>query len=144
MLLGTHYVRKTSLQCCYHFFGVIHGQCRLGDESKLLRVTHFERSDVFWRLDQVHAWPLPHVLPESSLNLRVSGMTDEHTLSTILVIQAHFHMHFGDQWTGGIVDMNAACLRLRTHGSRYSVGTENHDSVIRHLIEFIDKDCSLG
>ena len=49
-------------------------------------------------------------------------------------------MHFGNQRTGCIKDPQLPLLSLLSDRLRNAMGTENHNHIIGHLMEFLDKD----
>ena len=49
-------------------------------------------------------------------------------------------MHFGDQWTGGVEHLQSALLGLFLHHPGDTVGTENNDGVVGHLVQFLDEN----
>ena len=48
-------------------------------------------------------------------------------------------MYLGDQWTGGIKDLETSATSLILDCLGDTVGAENYDYIIRHFVQLIDK-----
>src|SRR5258708_19630840 len=74
----------------------------------------------------------------------MAGMADQHDGAPALVVPLGFAMDLGDQRAGGVDDDEVAACGLRRHRLRHAVRREYHGTVVRHPVEFLDEDRSLG
>ena len=82
--------------------------------------------------------------PDRALDLRMAGVADQHDLARLARKARHFHVHLGDQRTGGIEHLQPASLCLLLDGGRHAVRREDHRGAVRHLIEFLDEHARPG
>src|SRR6056297_353169 len=140
VLARTLNVRKPLAQTFYNTLGVIHGQRGLSDIGQLLRVPDHQFGHLLFILHEVYfAAGRTVVLPHGALYLGVATMPDKHALTTLQAVTRHFHMYFGHQWTGSIEHLERSLARLFPHGTGYTMGAENNDTVVGHLMQFIDE-----
>src|SRR5450830_1687279 len=133
--------REACAQGIDHPASVIHGQGGLGDEGQTLRVVYLQAGDVFFVFHQVdRATVAAVVLAHGAFDFRVAGVADQDAFTAIAAVARDFDMHLGDQRAGGIEYFQAAACRFGTYRLGYAMGTEDYDDVVRHLIEFFDKD----
>jgi hypothetical protein len=77
-------------------------------------------------------------------HLGMAGMADQHDGAPRLVVPLGFAMDLGDQRAGSVDEHQVAARGLRRHRFRHAVRREHHGAVVRHLVELLDEDCSLG
>jgi hypothetical protein len=105
------------------------------------RVAHLQVGDVLFVFDQVDGATIAGiVLAHGAFDFRVPGVADQDALAAIAAVARHFDVHLGHQWAGGVEDFQATAGRLGAHRLGNTVGTEDDDDVVRHLVQFLDKD----
>src|SRR3546814_441386 len=133
--------REARTQGVDHPAGIVHGQGGLGDKGQLFRVTHLQGGDVFFILDQVDRTTVTSiVLAHGAFDFRMALVADQDALTTVTAVARHFDMDLGHQRAGGVEHLQAPTGGFGTHRLGNPVGTENHDDVVRHLIQFLDED----
>ncbi|MNS53163.1 hypothetical protein D3C72_859110 [compost metagenome] len=70
----------------------------------------------------------------------MTGVANEDAFATVAAVARHLDMHLGDQRAGRIEHFQTAPGSFLAHGLGNTVGTEDDDDVIRHLIQLFDKD----
>ncbi len=120
---------------------VIDRERRLGDVGQLFRITHVERRDIRFGLDQqdLALGKLAH----RADRLGVAGMADHHDLEPVLVMALGLDMHLGDQRAGRVDIDHLAPLRLGRDGLGHAVGREDHGPVRRAFVQLLDEDGAL-
>ena len=71
-------------------------------------------------------------------------MADQHHAATQSTQARHFHMHLGDQRTGGVEHFQATLIGFLAHGLRHAVGAEDHRGTIGYFVQFFDKHGAIG
>ena len=79
------------------------------------------------------------VLPHRSLNFRVALVADQYTFAPGVAVVDHFHMNLGHQRARRIKYLQAPARRLVPNRFGDTMSAENHDFVVGHFIELIDK-----
>ena len=74
-----------------------------------------------------------------AFDFRVPGMPDQHHVAGVARITRHFHVHLGDQRTGGVEDRESAARGLLLDGRRHAMRGENHRGAVRNLVELVDE-----
>ena len=69
----------------------------------------------------------------------MAGMTDEHHLVVGLLMAHHFHVHLGHQGTSGIKHPEPPFCGLIAHRLRHAMGAKDHRTIVRHIVQLIDK-----
>ena len=67
-------------------------------------------------------------------------MTDQKHVAARLVMAFSLRMHFGDKRASGVQIEKLASLCFSRHGFGHAMGGEDYTRVIRHLVEFVNKD----
>ena len=120
--------------------GLVHAECRLGNEAEVIRVLHLEPGHVFRCLHQIHAPLTVLVLSHGADHLGVAGMADEHGFGTLAAGTMDLHVHLGHQRTGGIEHLEGAGFGHLAHDLGDTVSGEDDDAVIRHLVQLFDEN----
>jgi len=137
--------REARTQGVDHSAGVVHRQGRLGYKGQFFGVFDLQVGDVLFIFDQVDRAAIAGVvLAHSAFDFRVAGMANQDALTAVTAVARHFDMHLGDQRAGRIEHFKAAPRSLCPHSLGNAMGTEDDDDVVRHLIQFFDKDCATG
>ncbi len=96
--------------------------------------------DVLDRLNQVDRTAERGVeLPDGAFHFRMSGVADQEHFARFPGIARDFHMHLGDQGTGGVENIQQAALGFLLYHARHAMGAENDGGAIGHLVQFIDE-----
>ncbi len=66
-------------------------------------------------------------------------MPDQHHVACLARITRHFHVHLGDQRTGGIKHGEPAACSFLLDGRRHAMRREDHRRAIRHLVKLVDE-----
>ena len=77
--------------------------------------------------------------PHGAFDLRMPGVADEHHVAALARIPRDFHVHLGDQRTGGVEHRESAARGLVLHRGRHAVRGEDHRGAVRHLVELVDE-----
>jgi hypothetical protein len=73
----------------------------------------------------------------------VTRVANENAFAPLVLVVTDFHVHLGDQGTNRIKHPELAASGLFPNPFSNAVGAENHRSIVRDFVEFIDKDCAL-
>ena len=119
-LRGVASVGKRCAQRLDDLCRVVHRQRRLRDEARACagsRTSSFATSaDV---LDQMDAAAVRRVeLAHRALDLRMPGVADQHHVAAFARVARDFHVHLGDQRTGGVEHREPAARGLVLHRAR--------------------------
>ena len=79
-------------------------------------------------------------LAEGADHLWMSSMADEQDMPSFLDQALSLPMHLGDEGAGGIDIGQPTGLRRCRDRLGHAVCGENHRSVVRHLVQFVDED----
>ena len=71
-------------------------------------------------------------------------MTNHQDGKTFFAHLDYFQVHFGHQWTSGVVNLQATGFGIAPHFLRNAMGTEYDNSTARHFFQFLDKYRALG
>ncbi|KPY72158.1 Uncharacterized protein ALO45_05548 [Pseudomonas syringae pv. syringae] len=133
--------RKTLAQGIDHPAGVIHGQGGLGHEGQGFRVAHLQAGNILFVLDQIDRTAVGGVvLAHGAFDFRVTGVAYQDALAAITAVTGDLDMHLGHQRTGSIEHLQTTACRLGTNSLGNTVGAEDNDDVIRHLIQLFNED----
>jgi hypothetical protein len=69
----------------------------------------------------------------------VSRVPDQHALPTRSAERSDFDMDLSNQWASGIEHFQPPVFGFVLNGSGNTMSAEDHNRVIRHLNEFVDK-----
>ena len=136
--LGKAHAQRVDHRTC-----IVDRQRGLRDIGKRCGVAHLQRGDLLDAFHQIDIAPVGRVeLPHRAFHLRVSGVSDQHTFMPLAAVARNFHVHLGDQRTGGIEHPEPTVLGLEPYRLRHTVCAEDHDRAIGHFVEFIDEHCT--
>ena len=74
-----------------------------------------------------------------AFDLRVAGVADEHHVPPLARVARNFHMHLGDERTGGVEHREPAPRGFVFHRRRHAVRGENDRGAVGHLVELVDE-----
>ncbi|MCY1365168.1 hypothetical protein D9M69_520030 [compost metagenome] len=74
----------------------------------------------------------------------MTGVADENALSAVTAVARDFDVDFGHQRARGVEHFQPTASRFAAHGLGNAVGTEDHDDVVRHLVQLFDEDRTTG
>jgi hypothetical protein len=78
-----------------------------------------------------------------ALYFRVTCVTDQNDLPSLIGVSLTFNVHFRDQWTGRVNYRKAALAGSFLDGARYPVGAEDGDRAGWDLIDLVDETRTL-
>ena len=82
-------------------------------------------------------------LTHGTFHFRMTGMADQNAFLAGLAETRNLQVHLGHQRTSGIKHFQTALLSFFLHHAGHPMSTEYHGGIIRHFIQFIDKDRTL-
>src|SRR5687767_2129713 len=82
-------------------------------------------------------------LSQRADHLGVAGVTNQNEIVSLCIVPIHLVMHFNDQGTGRIDDVEPAAVRLFPYRFGDAMGAEDDDRTLRDLVQFFDEDCAL-
>jgi hypothetical protein len=91
--------------------------------------------------DEVH---VVTALAHGAFDFGVALVADHNDLAPLGAMAGNFEVYLGDQRTGGIENAQAAPRRFGGDCFGNTVGAEDDNGAVGHLIEFIDKYRALG
>ena len=104
-------------------------------------IDHLQRGDVFFVFDQVdRATVAAIVLAHGAFDFRVTGVADEDAFTTVAAVARDLDVHLGHQRAGRVEYFQATAGGFGTYSLGNTVGTEDHDDVVRHLIQLFDEN----
>ncbi len=71
-------------------------------------------------------------------------MADQHHAAADAAQPRDFHVHLGDQRTGGIEHLEVALIGLLAHGLRHAMRAEDHGGAIGHFVQLLDEHRAVG
>ena len=140
LLLGLVDLREAPAQRLDDGAAVVHRQGGLGDVGQRHAFGHLQPLHVGLGLHQMDA---VIGLTHGAFHLGVAGVADHDDVVAFLAHLGHFHVHLGDQRTGGVEDLQATTGSLGPHGARHAVGGKDHRGAVRHLVQLVDEDGAL-
>lgn len=107
----------------------------------MIRIFHLQPGDIIFVFDEVDGATIAGVvLAHGAFDFRVPFMADQDGFATITAVLGHLDMHLGDQRAGRIEHLQATAGSFLAHSLGHTMGTEDDDDVIRHLVQFFDED----
>ncbi|MNC44449.1 hypothetical protein D3C75_933550 [compost metagenome] len=70
----------------------------------------------------------------------MTGVADEDALLAVAAVAGHLQVHLGDQRAGGVEHLEATARGLVAHRLGDTVGAEDDDDVVRHLVQLFDEN----
>lgn len=138
---GAFDFREFGAQGVDHPGGVVHGEGGLGDVGEAAGVFDFQLLYVGLVFHQVDiAAVAAVVLAHGAFYFRVAVVADEDALASVAAVAHDFQVHFGDQRAGGVEYFQASAGGFVLYGLGYAVGAEDHQLVVWHFMQFVDKD----
>ncbi|MNL08466.1 hypothetical protein D3C87_1291890 [compost metagenome] len=133
--------RETRTQGVDDATGIVHGQRGLGHERQFFGVVHLQFGDVFLVFDEVDRTAIAGiVLAHGAFDFRVPGVADKDAFTAVAAVACDFDVHLGHQRASGIEHFQATAGGFGAHSLGNTVGAEDHDHVVRHLIQLLDED----
>ncbi len=120
---------------------IVDAEGGLGDKGELVRVGDLEPHDLFRRRDQMHAAVNS---PHRADDFRVSGMSDQDDLATLVGVALALDVHFRDQRASRVDDRKPAVGRAFLDRAGDPMRAENRDGALRDFVDLVDEMCALG
>ena len=120
--------------------GVVDGQRGLRDERQLLRIANLELRGLLDVLDEMHAAAVAGVeTAHGAFDFRMAGVADEHHVAPFARITRDFHVHLGDQRTGGVEHREAAARGFVLDRGGHAMRGKDDRGAVGHLVELVDE-----
>ena len=139
--IGPHDPREAGLERGDDVAGVVDAQRGLGDEGEPLGVARLDAGDVLDRTDQVDPALDP---PHRTLDLGMSGVTDQHDIEAVRGVPVTLFVYLGDQRTRRVDHAQSALMRRQFHALRDAMRAEYGDRALRDLVDLVDEPGALA
>ena len=140
-MFGFAHFWETPLHREQNFCGVVHGQGGLCHHCQFFFLGNLQALNISHVFHEVDALVQ---LPHGAFHFGVAFVANHDEVVAFFVHLGHFHMHFGDQRTGGVKHIEAAFIRLLPNGLRHTVRAEHQGCASGHIGQVFDEDGTFG